>query len=100
MVTRTTRRMMEFRHPFKLDGIDEELPAGFYHVETEEEQIDSLTVTAYRRIETSIVVPAAGTISLKRQVIAVDPQDLAAANERDEKQAEATRSAPRTSTRA
>jgi hypothetical protein len=86
MVTRTTRKLIEFRHPFKLDGIEEELPAGFYHVETEEEQINSLSITAYRRIETSIVVPAAGTISLKRQVIAIDPQDLAAAHDRDEKQ--------------
>lgn len=93
MVTRTTRKMFEFRHPFKLDGIEEELPAGFYHVDTEEEQIESLSFTAYRRVETNIVVPADGTPSLKKQVIAIDPQDLAAAHDRDVKLVEASRSA-------
>lgn len=100
MVTRTIRKMIEFRHPFKLDGIDEELPAGFYHVETEEEQIESLSFTAYRRVETSIVVPADGTPSLKKQVIAIDPQDLAAAHERDQKQIGASISAPISNARA
>jgi hypothetical protein len=100
MVTRTTRKMIEFRHPFKLDGIEEELPAGFYNVETEEEQIESLSFTAYRRIETTIVVPASGTPSLKKQVIAIDPQDLAAAHDRDEKLVEMSRAQPRTTSRA
>ncbi len=99
MVTRTTRKMIEFRHPFKLDGVEEELPPGFYHVETEEEQIDSLSLVAYRRIETTIIVPAAGTVSLKKQVIAIDPQDLAAAHERDAKQVETSHSATRAKSR-
>jgi hypothetical protein len=92
--------MIEFRHPFKLDGLDEELPAGFYHVDTEEEQLDSLSFTAYRRIETTITVPAAGTASLRKQVIAIDPHDLAAAHERDEKKAETSHAPPRTTSRA
>ena len=93
MVTRTIRKMIEFRHPFKLGGIDEELPAGFYHVETEEEQIEGLTLTAYRRIGTTIVVPADGSASPKRQVITIDPQDLDAAHLRDGKFDDTSRSA-------
>jgi hypothetical protein len=85
MTTRTIRRMIEFRHPFKLGGIDEELPAGFYHVETEEEQIESLSFIAYRRIGTTIVVPADGNPSPMRQVITIDPQDLDAAHISDGK---------------
>jgi hypothetical protein len=44
--------------------------------------------------------PAAGTVSLKKQVIVIDPQDLVATHDRDGKHVEASRAPPRTTSRA
>lgn len=83
MTTRTTRTVVAFNHAFSLDGVDGELPAGCYVIETEEEQLDTLTNEAYRRLATAITLPAVGTISLRKQIVPIHPDDLAAAQSRD-----------------
>jgi hypothetical protein len=69
------------KHPFELKGVDGMLPAGEYRVLTDEELIDGLSFLAYRRVATlilSIVV-----LPDSPGMLTVDPQDLAAAQERD-----------------
>jgi hypothetical protein len=70
-------------HPFSLIGLDGVQPAGTYLVETVEETLDNLSFVAYRRVSTTIVLPAVGTDTGQRQVVTIDPDDLKAAQERD-----------------
>ena len=83
MTKRTIRSIAVFNEAFTLSGIDGELPAGSYRIETEEELIESLSFVALRRLETTIEIPAIGSVSLKRQIVPIDPVDLAAARERE-----------------
>lgn len=83
MTTRTIRSIAVFNSAFNLGGIDGKLPAGSYRIESEEELIESVSFVAFRRVETTIELPAIGSVSLKRQVVAIDPLDLAMAQERD-----------------
>jgi hypothetical protein len=46
-------------------------------------EIDGLSFVAFRRISTTITLPAVGTSSARRQFIEIDPADLAAAQQRD-----------------
>jgi hypothetical protein len=66
-----------FERPFTI--ADELLPAGRYVVEVEEELLDTMSVTAYRRIATSIRRDLPGMTSW----IAVSPVQLDAAIARD-----------------
>ena len=77
---------MTFRHPFFLAGIEEELPAGGYTVETDERPIEGLSFNAYRRVRTLIHLPAtkAGSQGLTR-MLEVDPNALDAAQKRDQR---------------
>lgn len=83
MTTRTTQTIVVFKHAFSLNGVEGELPAGSYLIESEEEQIATLSIAAYRRVATTIALPSIGTPSLKRQVATIAPDDLAAAQEGD-----------------
>ena len=80
---RTTRRTVTFDHPFTLPGIDGEQPPGSYIVATDEEEIPGLSFTSWRRIETSLRLPAVGRNSGLEQVNTINPRDLEAALTRD-----------------
>ena len=76
MITRTTRRMVTFQQPFKLEGFDHAQPAGDYMVETDEEMLDTMTSTAFRRIATRIeIYPRAGSLTLM-EAVPIDPGEL------------------------
>jgi hypothetical protein len=60
MTIRSRRETVTFRHPFRIRGIEQLLPAGAYEIVTDEEAIEGLTFAAYRRIATMIMVPAEG----------------------------------------
>ena len=64
-------------------GVDEKLEGGSYVVETLEEAIEGLSFIAYRRVSTTIEIAAKGYGQAARQVIAIDPRDLEAAQELD-----------------
>jgi hypothetical protein len=81
MTIRTTRTTVTFRHPFSLKGADVPLPAGDYRVLTDEELIDGLSYLAYRRVATFIFSLVARPDA--PAMFAIDPDDLAAAQERD-----------------
>ena len=83
MTTRSNRTTVTFQNPVLLGGVDGVLPAGSYTIETEEERIEMLSFEAYRRVSTTISMPSIGTASLTRQIVDIDPHELAAAQERD-----------------
>lgn len=81
--TRMNKKLVTFEHPFLLDEIEKELPAGDYTVETEEESIDGLTFLAFRRVATTLIVrPAIGKRG-QTHFWTIDPQGLASALELD-----------------
>ncbi len=81
MTSRTTSKTVTFARPFRLDGLDGIQPAGSYTVETDEELLQALSFPAYRRIDTRIRLPVAGS----DQVTRIDPAELEAALARDGK---------------
>jgi hypothetical protein len=80
---RTTLTNITFLRPFLLTDIDGVQPAGTYTVETIDTTLDNLSFIAYRRVSTSIMLPAVGVVARQRQVIFIDPLELEAAVKRD-----------------
>jgi hypothetical protein len=75
--------MVTFSRPFALTGMDGVQPPGTYLVVTEEEQIPGLSFIAFQRLRTTLHLPANPAPGQTRQLIAVDPAELAAALEAD-----------------
>lgn len=82
MTTRTSQKTVTFRRPFVLGGVDEELPAGPYIVETDETPVEGISFLAYRRILTLLHLPEK-TGQRLAGVLTIDPNELEAALERD-----------------
>ena len=86
MTIRTTRTTVTFRRAFVLAGLDEEQPAGVYDIETDEERLEGLSLSAYRRVQTLIHLhPKTGNPNLT-QTMTIDPDELDAALQRDQAQ--------------
>jgi len=83
MNNRTSEERVTFNRSFLLPSVDEVLPPGTYLIGTEEEQIDSVSFVAYRRVATTITLPALGTETGSKQVITIDASELAAARAKD-----------------
>jgi hypothetical protein len=81
MSIRTTRTTIAFRRPFCLKGVDRTLPPGVYTVVTDEELIEELSFSAYRRIATLMLVPAQTGSAV--EMVTIEPSDLEAALARD-----------------
>ena len=81
MTMRTTSKIVTFTRPFTLKGVDRILPAGNYRVVTDEELIEELSLPVYRRVSTMIFGPGKSASSV--EMVAIDPQDLQAAQEPD-----------------
>ena len=79
MTIRTTVRTVRFAQPFRLGGIEDVQPPGDYEVATDEEQVESMTLVAWHRIATTILLSHDGTT----QSYAIDPVDLEATLMRD-----------------
>lgn len=78
MKSRTTLEVMEFDHPFLVSSRSGPLPAGQYQVETEEEMLEGLSVSAWRR--TGMTISRHGLASGRlMQALPVTPAELAAA---------------------
>jgi hypothetical protein len=82
MSTRTTRKIVKFSNPFSLEGVDRLLPAGSYEVVTDEELIDGLSFPVYRRVATTMLVPAQSYVG-SVEMLTVNPADLASAIDRE-----------------
>src|SRR5579864_5645949 len=79
MVTRTRSQEVVFRRPFVLSGLNSLQPAGTYIVDTEEEQLDTPTVLAWRRTATVVQLKRGDTT----EYLNVDPVELHEALMRD-----------------
>ena len=88
MATRTTHETILFKHLFSLSSVEGELPGGSYLIETEEELIDTLSFAAYRWIATTIILPSLESNTRMKQVVTIDPLDLATAQRQDAKRGE------------
>ena len=84
MSVRTTARSVTFRRPFSLKGADGLQPAGIYVVETVEEAIPALSFLACRRLSTTTTLSTRYRGAVVRQVVAIDPTDLGAAQARNQ----------------
>jgi hypothetical protein len=79
---RTTRKSVIFSNPFTLKAIGRVLAAGKYEVATDEELIEGLSFPVYRRVATTMLMPAQsyqGSV----EMLTIDPLELATAVERD-----------------
>jgi hypothetical protein len=83
MTTRSHSKSVVFSHPFELKGVDRIVPPGGYRVVTDEELIDELSFPVYRRVATMIFVPAKSRHASSIAMVAIAPQELQAAQERD-----------------
>lgn len=79
MVSRTSKREVTFRRPFRLSGFDARQPPGTYQVETVEELIEALSFAAWKRISTTMPLTYQGVT----EYIPVDLSELDSALERD-----------------
>lgn len=82
MTTRMTSRVVTFQRPFILAGFDQVRPPGSYTVETEEEQIDSISFPAWKRTMTIMHLKDGVTTEYHP----IDPGELQEALLRDEAQ--------------
>lgn len=85
MNERVVRKNVTFAHAFQLAGVRGDQPPGVYQVETVEEQLLGLSFVAYRRLSTTIELHVDQRASASRQLTTIDPTDLVAALEQDER---------------
>jgi hypothetical protein len=83
MIERSTTMTVSFSRPFRLAGFDQELPAGDYVVETDEELLQGLSFPAYRRVATTLYVDVLPGRPGQRQAWRIEPEALDAALVRD-----------------
>jgi hypothetical protein len=85
MAIRTTQTVVSFASPFLLPGFEELQPAGDYRIDHDEESIDGASWLAWRRVGSFIHLPGIGVQRAAHQMIKVDPADIDAALEKDQK---------------
>jgi len=79
MESRITTKLVTFRRPFTLVGLDGVQPPGTYMVRTEEEMLDTLSFAGWRQTGCIIVLHRNGA----EEHAAIDPQELREALVRD-----------------
>ena len=82
-MTRSRRETVTFRHPFRIKGIDRQLPAGAYEVVTDEELIEGLSFASFRRVATMIMVPGAPPHRQSIEMMSIGSAGLADALQTD-----------------
>ena len=85
MADRTTLTTVTFARSFVIDGFDQELPAGDYTVETEEELLRGLSFPVYRRVALTLHVDRIPGHPGLKEAWRIDPEALDAARLRDRK---------------
>lgn len=83
MTERTKDSLVTFRQPFTLRDIVGTQPSGTYQIETIEMAIDGVSLVAFRRVSTTITLPAVGSSAIRREFVEIDTADLATALQRD-----------------
>lgn len=83
MTIRSRRETITFRRPFRIRGIDRQLPPGPYEVITDEEMIEGLSFPCFRRVATMIMVPGAAPRRSSMEMISISSIDLSNAQRND-----------------
>ncbi len=76
MTERVRHKTVIFAHPFALKGVEGTFSPGAYAVEVTEEQLEGPSCIAYRRVLTTIALPASNCAHVSRQLVEVEPEDL------------------------
>lgn len=79
MTERTTVRLITFTRPFNLGSLVTPLEAGTYRLIVDEELIQGVSFTAYRKVATHLEIPAIAIQPVKRQSIKVSSDEIATA---------------------
>ena len=80
MAIRTTSKRVTFKSSFRLEEVEQELPAGTYDVDTEEEIYEGNERTVFVRVATLVRIPRFGGT----RTVKIDPEGLDAALVRDQ----------------
>ncbi|MDP9590598.1 UNVERIFIED_ORG: hypothetical protein J2W19_003162 [Shinella zoogloeoides] len=83
MAERTTESEIAFMHPFTLNALMGPQPAGTYRLVVDEELIEGLSFTAYKRVGTHLEIPAISIATGKRQFLQVTQSEIDHALELD-----------------
>jgi hypothetical protein len=83
--TRPFRCPAETRNPFLLPGFDKPQPAGDYRVDHDVESIEGISRLAWLRVGSFIHLPGIGVHMSMHQMVPINPADLDAALEKDNK---------------
>ena len=83
MTTRTRRETVHFNHPFRIQGVDRQLPSGDYEVITDEEMIEGLSFPCFRRVATMIMVPGVWPRTSSMEMISITAVALSDAQRND-----------------
>jgi hypothetical protein len=86
MASRITNTTVTFRRPFILDGFESIREPGVYAVDTNEEQIEALSISAWHRTSTVMRLQHGGTV----ESVSIDPDQLREALMRDGAQTESS----------
>ena len=76
VTVRTTRTTISFSQPFKLRDLDDIQPAGDYLLDTDEELIEGLSRSAYRRVATLLHLPSTSLSQGRAELLSVSPAEL------------------------
>jgi len=79
MSMRSTERTITFARSFRLSALDGPQPPGSYRLLTEEQRLEGLSFDAFQRVRTLLYLPADSLPGRTREVVDVDPAELAAA---------------------
>ena len=79
MSMRSTERTITFARSFRLSALDGPQPPGSYRLLTEEQRLEGLSFDAFQRVRTLLYLPANARPGQVREVIEVDPAEVAAA---------------------
>jgi hypothetical protein len=87
MTVRTTKSTVTFVRPFRLGAFGEQLPAGRYPIEIDEELLEGVSFPAYRRTATTMQLIADPVHPGVAEFAMVDPAQLEEALAEDAAQA-------------
>ena len=73
---RTFRQSVTFPHPFAISGLEGDQPAGTYTIETDEELIEGLSFSAYRRTATRIYLPPGPARPGTTEIVPIEPSEI------------------------
>jgi hypothetical protein len=73
---RSRREKVPFRRPLQIKGIDRSLPLGDYVVITDEEMIEGISFSCFRRVATLILSPGAAPNQSTMEMISNISADL------------------------